>query len=189
MSTDPYITLHPPYSTIVVDPPWDYSEGFVTRSRTPGKWQGPHRTYALPYSSLTVEAIAALPVADLADADCRLFLWTTNRYLPSAFGVMEAWGFRYRQVLVWHKLDGNLGGSIAPNSAEFLLVGVRGCPKTLDRLKASVVSHSQTKTHSAKPALFLDLVERVSPGHYVELFARQPRLGWDSWGWGYEKSA
>lgn len=40
--------------------------------------------------------------------------------------------------------------------------------------------------HSEKPALFADLVERMSPGPYVELFARAPRLGWDSWGLGYE---
>jgi N6-adenosine-specific RNA methylase IME4 len=43
--------------------------------------------------------------------------------------------------------------------------------------------------HSAKPDAFGDLVEQVSPGPYVELFCRRPRLGWDSWGKGYEIGA
>ena len=36
--------------------------------------------------------------------------------------------------------------------------------------------------HSEKPEAFLDLVESVSPGPYLELFARRNRLGWDTWG-------
>ena len=35
---------------------------------------------------------------------------------------------------------------------------------------------------SAKPEAFIDLVEQVSPGPYLELFARRQRLGWDTWG-------
>ena len=42
------------------------------------------------------------------------------------------------------------------------------------------------KTHTTKPAGLADLVESHYPGPYVELFARQPRLGWDHWGHGYE---
>lgn len=178
--------LTPPYGTIVADPPWDYSEGFVTQSRSPGKWEGAKRGYALPYSSMPVEDIAAMPVGDLAADDCRLFLWTTNKYLPAAFPIMEAWGFRYRQALVWHKLDGNMGGSVAPNSAEFLLVAVKGQPPVVERWKTAVIAHSQSKQHSRKPSIFLDVVEQVSGGPYVELFARQPRLGWDAWGYGVE---
>lgn len=178
--------LSPPYSTIVADPPWAYDEGFPTQSRTPGKWAGDVTTRALPYSSMTVSDITALPVATLASPAARLFLWTTNRYLPDAFTVAMAWGFRYRQALVWHKKDGNMGGSVAPCSAEFLLVCVRGAPPVLAKAASAVLSAPQAKQHSRKPAVFLDLVEQVSPGPYVELFARAPRLGWDSWGHGYE---
>lgn len=180
-------SLNPPYRTIVADPPWAYSEGFPSQSRTPGRWAGPIRTKPLPYSAMTLEAIRELPVAELADKDCRLFLWTTNRYLEDAFGVAAAWGFRYRQALVWHKLDGNMGGSVAPCSAEFLLVGVRGKPPVVSKAASAVIAAPQAKQHSRKPAAFLDLVEATSPGPYVELFARQPRFGWDSWGHGYEE--
>ena len=119
------------FRTIVADPPWSYPEGFATQSRTQGKWDGPVTRKPLPYPAMTLTEIEALPVADVASKDCRLWLWTTNRYLPSAFSVMLAWGFDYRQKLVWHKADGNMGGSVAPNSAEFLLVGVRGVAKCL----------------------------------------------------------
>ena len=168
------------YQTIVADPPWEYPEGFPTRSRTPGKWTGPIRYYALPYPSMTVEDICELPIRDLSELDCRLFLWTTNRFLEDAFTVMRSWGFKYRQTLTWKKLD-SLGGSVAPNS-EFLLVGARGAPGRLSRLPNAVIEHSQTKEHSRKPELFLDLVEQVSPGPYLEMFARRNRMGWDTWG-------
>ena len=178
--------LNPPYATIVADPPWSYPEGFPTQSRTPGKWIGDVTHAPLPYSGMDLAAIKAMPVADLAAKDCRLFLWTTNRYLPNAFDVMACWGFRYKQALVWHKRDGNMGGSVAPNSAEFLLVGVKGSPPVVAKAAASVITTAAPKQHSRKPDAFLDLVEQVSPGPYLELFCRRPRFGWDTWGKGYE---
>ena len=168
------------YATIVADPPWEYPDGFATRSRTPGVWTGPTVRYALPYPSLTLEELAALPIADLAARDARLFMWTTNRYLPSSYPLMATWGFAYKQTLVWRKLDG-FSGSVAPN-AEFVLVGTRGTPQRLRRLASPVFEHAHTKEHSRKPEAFLDLVEQVSPGPYLELFARRQRLGWDTWG-------
>ncbi len=127
------------FRCIVADPPWEYDEGFNTQPRSE-KWSGPIvHDKPLPYPSMTVEEICALPVAALADTDCRLWLWTTSRYLPDAFAVMKAWGFRYRQTLVWHKTDGNMGGGVAPNSAEFLLVGVKGNPPIKTKLKQSLM--------------------------------------------------
>lgn len=182
--------LTPPYSTIVADPPWHYdrtapssSGSYVpSKLRTVGFTPKP-----MPYLMMSVDEIAALPVAGLAAADARLFLWTTNRYLPQSFRVMVAWGFTYRQLLVWRK-TGNpspMPGSVAPNHAEYLLVGSKGNPGRSDLWPTSVVDAPKL-AHSQKPAVFLDLVERVSPGPYVELFARAPRFGWDSWGYGYE---
>lgn len=168
------------YRTIVADPPWEYPEGFATRSRTPGKWQGPVTRYDLPYPSMSIEDICEMPVHGLGAKDCRLFLWTTNRWIEDAFTVMRAWRFKYRQTLTWKKLDG-LSGSLAPNS-EFLIVGTRGAPGRLSRLPNAVIEHSQTKEHSKKPELFLDLVEQLSPSPYLEMFSRRARIGWDVWG-------
>lgn len=175
--------LTPSYATIVADPPWPYREKFAqncTARRV---------TKPLPYSAMEVHEIEHLPVADLAANDCRLFLWTTNKFLPAAFGVIDLWGFLYRQTVVWHK-DGNpspWGGSVAPNHAEYLLVATMGSPPRIDMWPSNVVSVN-VAAHSVKPSIFLDLVEQVSPGPYVELFARTPRLGWDSWGHGYESA-
>ncbi len=168
------------YRTIVADPPWHYDGMLGGHSRTPGKWEGAYESVPLPYQTMSVGEIADLPVSEWALTDARLFLWTTNRYLHDAFHVAEAWGFAYKQTLTWHKPDA-FAGSVAPNS-EFLLVAARGTPGRINRLASSVIAHSQTKTHSRKPDVFLDLVEQVSPGPYLELFARRQRLGWDTWG-------
>lgn len=185
--TSPFTDLNPPYSTIVADPPWEPPDrrGFAHGPTWRG---GPiSQRRPLPYASMTVDEIAALPVADLAGpAGGYLFLWTTNHYLPASFGIVTAWGFTYAQTLIWKKGNASpFGGSVAPNSAEFLIVARRGRMRGIGRAASSVIE-AVTGVHSAKPAVFGDLVERVAPGPYVELFARAPRLGWDSWGHGYE---
>lgn len=166
------------YRTIVADPPWPYKEAFAQLHSRAGRVTKP-----LPYPSMEVEEIAALPVREMAEADARLFCWTTNRFLPDTFGVLAAWGFDYKQAVVWHKA-GNpspWGGSVAPNHAEYLLVATRGKPERLTMWKSNVVAINVGK-HSQKPEAFLDLIEQVSPGPYLEMFARRNRLGWDTWG-------
>lgn len=165
------------FSCIVADPPWEYPEGFAG-----GPGHGDWTPTPLPYPSMSVAEICALRVAELAAQDCRLWLWTTNKYLPDAFGVMAAWGFKYRQLIVWHKLDSNLGGSVAPNSAEFLLVGVKGHPPIKRKWKTSVVGLAHGKRHSQKPREWHYLIEQVDEGPRLEMFARRPMLGWSVWG-------
>ena len=167
------------YRTIVADPPWPYEDGCVALGPGHGELRA---RQPLPYSGMSLDAIRAIPVRDLADSACRLFLWTTNRYLPDSFGVLTAWGFAYAQTLVWHKTDVNLVGSVAPNSAEYLLVGARGAPERGYPARSSVISIPRSGGHSVKPDAFMDVIEQVSPGPYLELFARRQRLGWDTWG-------
>jgi N6-adenosine-specific RNA methylase IME4 len=181
------------YSTIVADPPWAYPEGFPTTPFHPhrqerergAKSDTPIVSVPLPYPSLSLEEITALPVNVLAASNCRLFLWTTSRYLPDAFRILVAWGFTYKQMLVWDKRPkvSPFTGSVAGIAAEFLLVAVQGKPPRLAKWPASVVTASKARgQHSRKPDVFLDLIETVSPGPYLELFARRQRLGWDTWG-------
>jgi N6-adenosine-specific RNA methylase IME4 len=167
------------YRTIVADPPWAYEDGCVALGPGHGILRA---NQPLPYSGMSHEAICALSVSEMADVDCRLFLWTTNRYIEDAFEVVRSWRFRYRQTLVWHKTDTNLVGSVAPNSAEFLLVATRGTPARLSTLPSSIISTPHGRSHSRKPEAWLDAVEQVSPGPYLEMFARRNRLGWDTWG-------
>lgn len=170
------------YRTIVADPPWDYPGG-VSAGGTPGK---PVTSYELPYSSMTLDEIKALRVSDVALDDAWLALWTTNRYLVHAFNVLDAWGFTYRQCLVWHKLGPSpFGGTWAPNGAEFLLAAARGNPPVKARWpEPSVITTNRmgAGSHSRKPEVWMDLVEHCCDGPYLEMFSRRNRLGWDTWG-------
>jgi N6-adenosine-specific RNA methylase IME4 len=174
------------YRTIVADPPWAYDDGFGTSShnaRTGRRWNA--KRMPLPYPAMSPGAIAALPVAEMAHSDAFLFFWTTNRYLPDAFGIISDWGFRYRQTIVWRKTGdgaGSLPAAVAPIHNEFLLVAKVGKPARGVCFPSSVIDAPRGRFHSTKPDVFLDLVEQVSPGPYLELFARRQRLGWDTWG-------
>ncbi len=175
------------YRTIVVDPPWSYDEGFTVgiatgRDHLVVPTAGIRK--ALPYKAMDLEVIKKLPVIKCADEQgCRVFLWTTNRYLRDSFDVLDSWGFSYAQTLVWHKANPSpFSGGIAANGAEFLLVGKIGTLPVLPKAKSSVLHLSVPKQHSRKPEAFLDLVESVSPGPYLEMFSRRARLGWDTWG-------
>ncbi len=175
------------YRTIVVDPPWDHGDGFAGgHSRSAVRVTAAEQR-SLPYPTMTLDEIGNLPVADLADRDCRCFLWTTNRFLPAAFGVLERWGFAYKQTLVWHKTDVNIPAAVAPNSAEFVLVGTCGQPERKQTLPSAVLARPRdggytTKGHAQKPEMFLDYFEQVSPGPYLEMFSRRARFGWRTWG-------
>lgn len=132
------------------------------------------------YPTMEVEEIVSLPVGTLAANDAHLYLWTTQRYLRDAFAVADAWGFRYSTTLVWSKPPKGVAGTFVC-SAEFILFCRRGTLSALRRHVGSVFQWSRSE-HSQKPEAFLDLVESMSPGPYLELFARRNRFGWDTWG-------
>ena len=175
--------LTPPYRTIVADPPWDINYNGrvgVGRPGTPG----------LPYSTMGLDEICAMPVGALADADAVLWLWITAPLNRAGAGlrVAQAWGFRVTGEFVWDK-PGLGVGRIPRTCHEILLVAKRGDARLNGPLNIRSVQQWPTGGHSVKPQAFFDLVEQVSPGPYVELFARAPRLGWDHWGHGYESGA
>ncbi len=167
------------YRTIVADPPWQLK-------RTTG-W-GSNNNRPLSYPTMTPEEIAALDVSGLAATPAHLYLWAVGKYLREAFMVAEAWGFRYSTPLVWCKpVTGRMLGGLYTPTAEFILFcrrGTEGSPGKPNRLAVdrSWFEWPRSGAHSQKPDAFFDLVESVSPGPYLELFARRQRLGWDTWG-------
>ncbi len=165
------------YRTIVADPPWGYRTARIT---TTGRQR---RAEAIGhYLTVRAEDLAALPVAALAEDDAHLYLWTTNPILPEAFPVMEAWGFRYVTLLTWEK-RGTLGmGFSFRNQTEHILFGIRGALPIPPEKRERTIFAAPKGRHSEKPDCFLDMVQRVSPGPYLELFARRARFGWDYWG-------
>jgi len=176
------------YHTVVVDPPWHY-DSWPGVMGPDSKWkpdgERDNRRKPIDYPTLTVEEIAALPVGKLAAPDAHLYLWTTNRYLRDAFTVADAWGFRYSQALVWAKRPCGLGpGGTFAQTCEYILFCRRGSLSHLRRHESTWWNFKRQGkgAHSQKPDAFLDIVEQVSPGPYVELFARRARFGWDYWG-------
>lgn len=171
------------YRTIVADPPWDMPSG--GRYAGDARWKSnPRRPSDLPYESMTLGEITAIPVLDLAEPDAHLYLWVPNAYLERAYTLVRAWGFKPSQLLTWAKTPRGLGlGGAFTNTTEFVLFCRRGSLKATDRCDTTWWHWTRPhNNHSAKPDAFLDIVEQVSPGPYVELFARRARFGWAYWG-------
>jgi N6-adenosine-specific RNA methylase IME4 len=169
------------YRTIVVDPPWQYGKWGIGSVKAQVQTT---EAEPMPYDQMTVVEIAALPVAAMAAENCDLYLWTTQKYLPQAFDVLKAWGFKYCQTLTWCKapMGTGQGGLYCPTN-EFLILGRKGrMPTGKTRKDSTWWQVTRTMKHSKKPEFFQDLIEEQSDGPRVELFARRPRDGWDVWG-------
>jgi len=170
------------FSTILADPPWRF------HNKT-GKVAPEHRRLAR-YTTLSLEAISALPVPDVAADVAHLYLWVPNALLPEGLAVMDAWGFQYKSNIVWHKVrkdggsDGRGVGFYFRNVTEMLLFGIKGKnARTLAPGRRQVnYMASRKREHSRKPDEQYDIIEACSPGPYLELFARGTRPGWVIWG-------
>ena len=167
--SSPTIPGLPPggFATILVDPPWPLQSG------------------EKHYRTMSLVRIKALPVGALAARDAHLWLWTTNALLPKAYEVAEAWGFTVRSPLTWVKFRLGLGGRYQlRNATEQLLFCTRGKAPLGSRSQPTWFNAPVTE-HSRKPAEQFAIIERVSPGPYLELFARrQPESNqpWAVWG-------
>jgi len=169
------------FGTILADPPWR----FVNRT---GKVAPEHKRLSR-YDTLTFEEIRSLPVAELAAAQSHLYLWTPNALVADALRVLEAWGFTYKSMLVWHKVrkdggsDGRGVGFYFRNVTETVLFGVRGSLRTLQPGRRQVnLLATRKREHSRKPDELYPIIEGCSPAPRLELFARYPRDGWSVWG-------
>jgi site-specific DNA-methyltransferase (adenine-specific) len=162
------------YGVIVADPPWLYRVN---------KGDGVAENH---YSVMTTTDLMAMPVQHLSAPDCILFLWGTWPKLPEAVSVMAAWGFEHLTGFPWIKTTKNGAlcygvGYWVRGCSEYVLVGRKGHvspPEALDRYLGIL---SPRMTHSRKPASVHEIAETL-PGPYLELFARRPREGWDTFG-------
>ena len=161
------------FATIVIDPPWDWGDegdqDQLGRARP-------------DYSTMTIKQLEQLDVGGLADDDCHIYLWITNRSLPKGFRLLEAWGFRYITAITWVKPHFGMGNYFR-GQTEHVLFGVKGSqPLKRKDVGTAFIADRGTGGHSSKPSTFLDLVESCSPGPYIEMFSRSSRDGWISWG-------
>jgi len=162
------------YQTILADPPWQQGmRGHYNNS--------PNAAKVLPYQTMMVAEIKALPVGDIAEVGCHLWLWTTNQFLRAGFEVMEAWGFKYLAPITWVKPSGL--GNYFIHRTQTVLFGYKAkCVFPLARYKPTVLIATDPHNHSEKPGASYDLIESISPEPRIELFARARRFGWDCWG-------
>jgi len=163
------------FQTIVVDPPWPMKRNkgtlYANATDTP-----PMKAADLDYQTMTVEEIASLPIHKVIADGCHLYLWTTQRFLRDAYTILDRWGFKQGAILVWSKPPKGVVGTWV-SSAEFCIFARKGVLQHKKRHIGTVFSESRG-AHSQKPEMFQDLIETVSPGPYLELFARRSRSGW-----------
>ncbi len=159
------------FRTIVADPPYRF------RDQQDGYGDGLAED---KYQSMATDEIAALPVSDLAAPDSHLYLWTPATKVPDALRICDVWGFRYVALLTWVK-PGSLGlGTWWRYGTEHIVFAVRGRLKTQPNLRNWF--EAKRTAHSRKPDEAYELIERASPGPYIDLFARRRRKGWTCWG-------
>lgn len=177
----PLPTVAEGWKTILADPPWRFA------NRT-GKVAPEHRRLDR-YATMDLLAIQALPVRSVVARDAHLYLWVPNALLPEGLEVMKSWGFRYVSNIIWAKRrkdggpDGRGVGFYFRNVTEVLLFGVRGSMRTLPPARSQVnMIETRKREHSRKPDEQYALIERCSPGPYLEMFARYPQEGWACWG-------
>lgn len=166
------------YNIIYADPAWKHTS-----------WGNGNRRPELHYPVMEIEDIKKLPVQDISDDDCVLFLWVTPPHIQEGLDVIKEWGFNYKTFgFTWvkqnKKSDGIFMGcgSWTRANAEVCLLATKGKPK---RISASVrqVIISHLEEHSKKPDEVRDrIVQLIGDLPRIELFARQKNDGWDCWG-------
>lgn len=155
------------YTTVLIDPPWPTGQR--------GKL-GAERHYPL----MTIEQIRNLPIRDLTTDNAHVYLWCYPATRALAEEILRGWGFEFKDEFVWGKDQMGLGQYFR-HAHETLLLGVKG--------KLPFQFHGQRsftmlarRGHSHKPEEVHIMIQRCSPGPYLELFARRPFPGWHVWG-------
>ena len=192
-----------PFTTVVADPPWDYSRklsGGGTSGYSPvHPSRGGNRGAANHYSTLSIGELCQLPVSEVVAARAHLYVWTTGAFIVEAHQLAEAWGFSPKGVIPWIKVkkdagryvqeaQGDLHAAVRMGmglylrwASEFVVFAVKGKLPTL-RHDVTGVVFAERQAHSEKPDELYQLIEAVSPGPRLELFARAHRPGYEAWG-------
>lgn len=172
------------YNTIYIDPPWPYNRSWDKGSdKCALKESKANISCPFPYSTLTLDMITNLPINNIANDNCELYVWVTQKYLPFIFTIIESWDFKYCQILTWCKKPRGIGqGGLFCPTTEFLILGRKGKMPKFQRIDTTWWEIKRQSKHSKKPDFFRKLIEIVTLAPRIELFARQETEGWDVWG-------
>lgn len=183
----------PRFKTILIDPPWPEAKSGTYNGIAKNGGRSRHeKPRKLPYRSMSLEAIAALPIGDLADDGCHLWLWTTNRFILKVEPLVLGWGFKPMTPVTWSKPSGY--GHYFVHLTEHLIFGYKKPCKFKKRYAPNFYFDEfaedvempedgaepfgeeypwgRPSGHSRKPDESLSLIETVSFGPYLEIFAR-----------------
>lgn len=169
-----------PFSCILADPPWSFKSWS-------GKTGTPHRSANDHYATMPFQDIVALPVGDVAAKDCALFMWVVDSHLDVAIDLAKAWGFGFKtRAFTWRKLTSTgipkIGmGYWTRKQTEMCWLFTRGKPQRLSKGVREIID-APRREHSRKPDEQFERIEALVGGPYLEMFARNSRLGWESWG-------
>ena len=197
----PFGLLRPnAYSVLCMDCPWQFQS-----YNTAGVPQTADQQH---YQTMTVQEIARLPVDQLARPDCALFMWCMSSHTPQCYALARNWGFTFStKAFSWVKLNKNaiadeklcgdetayfMGmGHTSRRNTEDCWLFTRGKPERTLIMKDGKMKRDQSvreliveplREHSRKPGETYDRIERLYQGPYAELFSRNTRAGWSSWG-------
>lgn len=187
------------YKIIYADPAWNYNSRMALGK---GAAKSSAEDY---YNVMSIDDIMALPIKQISDKDCILFIWVTMPKLNEVFKVIDAWGFEYKTCgFVWVKrnkvfseernknrngIDDFMGqGRWVRQNAELCLIATKGKPKRISA-KVRQIIYQPIQEHSQKPNEVRErIIELVGDLPRIELFARENHIGWDVWGIEVESS-
>lgn len=165
------------YDLIMADPAWMfhvYSEKGIAKNPQ------------AHYDCMSIDAIKAMPVAQLAAPNCLLWLWCTNPIIDQAIEVLRAWSFTFKTAGTWVKRTKNgvlhfgIGYHLRSANEPFL-IGTIGSPQTANNVRSAI--EGVVREHSRKPEEAFAAAEQLMPhARRLELFSRQARPGWTGWG-------
>ena len=180
------------FRTILADPPWHTTDAGA--SARPRSWKmiansTPNRDEEEQlYPTMKYRELEAMPVESLAAPQAHLWMWSMNGTVEQAYRLIRAWGFNPMFPMTWCKTGekGNpvfgMGVYVRMNT-EQLIFATRGTPAIMPAVPwMGSFFFAPRSTHSRKPDKQYEIIEQVSDGPRIELFARRPREGWTSWG-------